>query len=106
MRIGINVIDTIGIERRSAPDDAVYLITFGQQKFGKIRSILPGDPRDKRFGRSLFCNRSQEILLRKSQSPLDFYGTRDGATARSGAEPGVSINPRIDKILPTPIGRS
>src|SRR5579862_7176148 len=109
MRIGIDVIDAIGIESRRATDDAVYLVTFREQELGEIRSILSGNARDKRFRCSLIGSRSQEILLRGSQL-LSNFGTpwiiRDEAAARTGVDSGVSLKPRIDRILPTPIGRS
>ncbi len=41
MRIRIDVIETIGIEIGCATDDAMYLVASGEQKLGKIGSILP-----------------------------------------------------------------
>ena len=41
MRIRIDVIETIGIEIGCAADDAMYLVASGEQKLGKIGSILP-----------------------------------------------------------------
>ena len=40
------------IRRGGAADDAVDFITFGQQQFGKIRTVLSGDACDERF----FCH--------------------------------------------------
>ena len=41
VRIRIDVIETIGIEIGCAADDAMYLVASGEQKLGKIGSILP-----------------------------------------------------------------
>ena len=41
VRIRIDVIETIGIEIGCATDDAMYLVASGEQKLGKIGSILP-----------------------------------------------------------------
>ena len=47
VRILIQVIDTIGIEQRSAALDAVNFVVLGQQEFRKVSTILPGDTCDK-----------------------------------------------------------
>jgi hypothetical protein len=33
---------------RDAADDAVHLVTFGEQVLGQIRAVLPRDARDER----------------------------------------------------------
>ena len=45
MGIMIDMADTIGIEQARAPDQAVNLITFAQQEFRQIGSVLAGDAR-------------------------------------------------------------
>jgi hypothetical protein len=43
MGILVNMVDARRIERRRAALDAVYKITFAQQKIGQIGAILPGN---------------------------------------------------------------
>ena len=43
MRIVVEVLDAIRIECRRTADDPVFLITFFEEKFRKIRTILPSD---------------------------------------------------------------
>jgi len=47
MRILVDMIDTIGIERACSPDESVNLIAFVQQEFCQIRAVLAGDASDK-----------------------------------------------------------
>jgi hypothetical protein len=49
MRILVEMIDSLCVEGRGAPDDAVNLIPFVEQKFGKIRAVLTGDSSNERF---------------------------------------------------------
>jgi hypothetical protein len=42
----IQVIDPPRIEARGTPNDAVDVVTLGQQKLGEIRAVLAGYPRD------------------------------------------------------------
>jgi hypothetical protein len=49
VRIGIEVIETIGIESRSAADDSVNLVSFAEQELGEIGAVLPCDAGDERF---------------------------------------------------------
>jgi hypothetical protein len=51
VRIGIDVIETIRVKGRSAPDNSVDLVTFGEEELGEIRTILASDAGDERFGR-------------------------------------------------------
>jgi hypothetical protein len=46
MRILVKMIDPIGIERGSAALYAVHPIAFGQQEFGQIGAVLPGNSSD------------------------------------------------------------
>jgi hypothetical protein len=56
VRVVVEVIDPFGIERRGAPDYAVDLVSFAQQKLGKVRTILPGDPGNKRLFHGLLVS--------------------------------------------------
>jgi len=47
VRILIEMVDPIGVEERGAPLDSVYHITFSEEKFGKVSSVLPGDACDQ-----------------------------------------------------------
>jgi hypothetical protein len=49
VRILVKVIDTVGVEHRSAALDAVNLVAFLQQELGQIGAILPGDSRNESF---------------------------------------------------------
>jgi hypothetical protein len=44
VRIEVEVIDAAGIESAEAPDQAVHLIAFGEQKLGEIGTVLASDP--------------------------------------------------------------
>ena len=46
VRIDIQVIDALGVERRRAAFDAMHDVAFRQQQFGEIGAILAGDPGD------------------------------------------------------------
>lgn len=43
VRILIEMIDTVGIKQRGVPLDTVYGITFGEQQFGEIGTVLTGN---------------------------------------------------------------
>ena len=45
--IPVKVVDTIGIEERGAPLDAVDHIALVQEELGKVGSVLPRHPRDE-----------------------------------------------------------
>ena len=54
LRVGIvgvlvDVVDTSGIEERGAALDAVDLVAFGEEEFGKIGSVLAGDSCNEGF---------------------------------------------------------
>ncbi len=46
MRVLVDVINTVGIERTGSALDTVAGIAFFQQKFGKVGAVLTGDPGD------------------------------------------------------------
>jgi hypothetical protein len=47
MRILVDVIDTLSIEKRSAAFDAVNLVTFSEKKFREVGAVLSGDAGDE-----------------------------------------------------------
>jgi hypothetical protein len=47
IRILIDVIDALRVKRARASDDPVHFISFGQQQFREVRSVLPGNARDQ-----------------------------------------------------------
>jgi hypothetical protein len=49
VRIPVEVIDASGVEQGRPPADAMHLITFGDQEFGQVRPVLPGDSGDDCF---------------------------------------------------------
>jgi len=49
VRILVDMVDTVGIEQRRTAFDAMDLVTFGKEKFGKVRSVLAGDSCDEGF---------------------------------------------------------
>jgi hypothetical protein len=57
VRILIQVVYAVGIERGSPPFDAVNGVPLRKQQFGKIGAVLPGDSRDQ------CCLR--QVVLRK-----------------------------------------
>ena len=52
VRVGVDVVDALGVQLGRAPLDAVHLVTLGQQELGQVRPVLAGDPRDQRA----FCH--------------------------------------------------
>jgi hypothetical protein len=47
VRIFINVVDPLGVKRRSPALDAMYLIALLKEEFREIRAILTRDPSNK-----------------------------------------------------------
>src|SRR5690606_19905918 len=47
MTILVYMVKALGVERRGAPLDSVYVVAFFQQELRQIRAILAGDSRDK-----------------------------------------------------------
>ncbi|EXI76370.1 MAG: hypothetical protein AW07_00315 [Candidatus Accumulibacter sp. SK-11] len=47
VRVLVQVVDTVGVEQRAAPLDAVDLVALGQQHFGQIGAILAGNAGDQ-----------------------------------------------------------
>lgn len=48
MRILVDMVDPLGVEQRGAALDAMHLVALLEQKLGQVRSVLPGNPGDKR----------------------------------------------------------
>ena len=59
MRVLIQVVNTVGIERRGPALDAVDFITFAQQKLGQVSAVLPCDAGDE--GNFYSCNSGRHI---------------------------------------------
>jgi hypothetical protein len=49
VRIMIEMLDAIGVERAAAADDAVNFVSLFEQEFRQIRAILAGNARDQSF---------------------------------------------------------
>jgi hypothetical protein len=49
MRILVDMVDTIGIEERRTPLDAMNLIAFSEKKLREIRSVLSSDTCNQGF---------------------------------------------------------
>ena len=54
----IQMIDTVGVERGSAPLDTMHLISLGEQQFGKVGTVLPGNAGDQRYFRQIDLQKS------------------------------------------------
>ena len=46
MRIDIDMVDAMRIERAGPADQAMNFIPFREQKFGEVGAVLPGDTGD------------------------------------------------------------
>jgi hypothetical protein len=47
VRVLIEMVDPLSVERAGSTDDPVNLISFFQEKLGKVGSVLPRNPRDE-----------------------------------------------------------
>ena len=52
--VGVEVVDAVGVEGAGAADDAVDFVAFGEQEFGEVGAVLPGDAGDE-------CTRSARV---------------------------------------------
>jgi len=52
--VTIKVIDAAAIEAARATNEAMNLVSLGEQELGKIGAVLAGDSRDQRFFQALF----------------------------------------------------
>src|SRR5579872_40176 len=62
VRILIDVVDALGVERAGAPNDAVNFVAMGQKKFGQIGAVLSGDSRNQ-------CSFHEVSLLKPESKP-------------------------------------
>jgi hypothetical protein len=49
MRVLVDVVDAVGVERRRPADQAVHLVALAQQQLGEVAAILTGDTGDDGF---------------------------------------------------------
>jgi len=49
VRVVVEMIDPVCVERRSAADDPVYFVALAEQELGQIGAILAGDAADQRL---------------------------------------------------------
>ena len=49
VRVLVDVVDTLGVEQRRTTLDAMNDVALLEQKFGKVRTVLAGDARDKGY---------------------------------------------------------
>ena len=47
LRVLVDVVDPLGVEGRRAAHEAVHRVALGQQQFGQVRAVLPGDSGDE-----------------------------------------------------------
>jgi len=54
MRVLVQVVDTVGVERLTTTFYAVHMVALGQQQFCKVRAVLAGNAGDEcGFGHEL-----------------------------------------------------
>ena len=66
VRVGVEMVDPAGVERRGAPLDAVHDVALGQQKRREIGAVLAGDAGDQRdlpHHASLDCDSTETTRL-------------------------------------------
>jgi hypothetical protein len=61
VRIRVQVVDPVRVERAGAADQAVHLVPLAEQQLGQVRAVLARDPRDQRLLHALSpsCSRYQ-----------------------------------------------
>ena len=79
VRILVEVVDAGGVEQGGAPLDAVDLVALGEQQFGQVGAVLPGDASDQRLLHTTACGESREALA----SPAIRYHAMMGSRVRS-----------------------
>ncbi len=50
VRVLVDVVEAPGVERGRPADEAVHLVSLGEQQFGEVGAVLTGDARDQRPG--------------------------------------------------------
>jgi len=47
VRVVVEMVDAVGVEKARAAQETVHLIAFAEQEFGEIGPVLPGHPSDQ-----------------------------------------------------------
>jgi hypothetical protein len=68
MRVDVQMVDTLGIESRGAPDQTVYFVSFLEQQLCQIRAILAGNPGNQGSLHEVF------LTTQVSAAPLNSAG--------------------------------
>jgi hypothetical protein len=71
VRIDVELVDTVGVERRGPPFDAVHGIALLEQQARQIRLVLPSDARDQC---RLACQASPSEVRREADYRKAFRG--------------------------------
>jgi hypothetical protein len=78
VRVLVEVVDSIRIEGRRTPLDAVHTVTLGQQKLRQVGSILSGDPGYQRRLRQVILHAlelsEQAPLIRSNLTRFEWRG--------------------------------
>ncbi len=61
VRVLVDVLDPVGVERAGFPNQTVDFIAFGEQEFGQIRSILAGDACNQGLGHGALLERPRDV---------------------------------------------
>ena len=48
VRVAVEVVDALGVERARPPHDAVHLVPLVEEELGQVRAVLSGDAGDQR----------------------------------------------------------
>ena len=126
VRVLVDVVEPLGVERARAADDAVDLVALGEQQLGQVRAVLAGDAGDERAlhrlrspsdvlrstRRSRRCRRSNEVRgleaealarARDVEAParlaVRLAGVPDEAARRSRSARAISVGQVADRDL-------
>ena len=83
VRVGVDAVQPLGVERRRAPHDSVHLVTTMDQKFREERAILTGNAGDQRTALSGF------LRVSRGRIHTNFIRAIACATIRSNSHPCV-----------------
>jgi hypothetical protein len=75
VRIRVDVVEPVGVERARAADDAVDFVAFAEEQFREVGAVLAGDARDQRFFRHVWC-------AHDGPTPRDVARIESGARAK------------------------
>jgi hypothetical protein len=73
VRIDVEVVDARRVERGGTADQAMHLVTLGQQQFGQVGTVLPGDTGDQRLLHR-FTRRGVEVMCTGRSICLPTFG--------------------------------